>query len=687
MVSSVHPLYSAPDELYHKVRRPSPREYRSTVPRPSNGSLRTTASVDSSGSTIRDGGYGERTKTPTPFTSFKRMEVTTVMPRFDSLRPMFDRQQSPVHLVGGPTETTWVGLYIPSDHQFGSPNDDPRFVMYGKSLTELIPFKGKYTPDMSRLAFTTSRYADGRKRDRDSVSTAGENVTNSSSSGTAPSSDTLDTELTTPFTNFDKPAILAATIERWVAQLTSQLDYEELLKFFYTYRSYISPFDLLHILIYRFQWTLMPSSDDAVAPEGVEVEPELTHWKEDGAIKRIVRARTCVVLRYWLSTFFVVDFLRNRRLGIMMTNWLNMISRSKLLDSLPDAKVRIAILCALYNYLKSIACFQAMLGLVKDLVRQSKIIYYEDGRACTPPEDRKVGEWDGNSVRLSPELLDMSPVLEMLLADDDPSRTDPRNPDVDLDFTLPLPKADIAHLKPSDDGFHEPDGDNPPPPPLTPYQRAYLRAGVGAPTIPGQIISSIIPHAGRLTIQQANALAPLHIADPVTLNPNATSAERGTSYVSKHHSKMERAVVNTLGRLSQWKHMLNPRSPFTSQPLKIIGQMPRGGSVFKRNAAISGGTLVSGSFPKLPNGSYTPYQRSPLSIDRGEEATNEEAPAENEMKNIPVIDVHAPVLDEEEAEAMAPAQGANDRPLPLMPSVSEGENREHADENEVNALL
>lgn len=339
MMSNVHPLYSAPDELYHKVRRPNPREYRSTAPRPSNGSLRTTASIDSSGSTIRDGGYGERTKTPTFSTSYKRMDVTTVMPRFESLGPMFDRQQSPVHLVGGPTETTWVGLYIPSDHHYGSPNDDPRFVMYGKSLTELIPFKGKYTPDMSRLAFTTSRYADGRRRDRDSASTAGENMTNSSSSGMAPSFDTLDTELTTPFTNFDKPAILAATIERWVAQLTSQLDYEELLKFFYTYRSYISPFDLLHILIYRFQWTLTPSSDDAVAPEGVEVEPELTYWKEDGAIKRIVRARTCVVLRYWLSTFFAVDFLRNRRLGIMMTNWLNMIYRSKLLDNLPDAKV------------------------------------------------------------------------------------------------------------------------------------------------------------------------------------------------------------------------------------------------------------------------------------------------------------------------------------------------------------
>lgn len=319
-----------------------------------------------------------------------------------------------------------------------------------------------------------------------------------------------------------------------------------------------------------------------------------------------------------------------------------------------------------------------MLGLVKDLVRQSKIIYYEDGRTCTPPEDRKVGEWDGNSVPISPELLDTSPVLELLIADDDPSRTDPRNPDVDLDFTLPLPKADIAHLKPSDDGFHEPDGDKPPPPPLTPYQRAYLRAGIGAATISGKIVSGIIPHAGRLTIQQANAMAPLHIADPLTLNPNATSAERGTSYVSKHHSKMERAVVNTIGRLSQWKHMLNPRSPFTNQPLKIIGQMPRG-SVFKRNAAITSGALVSGSFSKLPSGSYTPYQRSPLSMDRGE---NEEAVVDDGTNQIPVIDVHAPVVDEEDAET--PAQETDERPLPGAPPALEGEG--HTDETQVNTL-
>lgn len=305
-----------------------------------------------------DGGGDERSQTPTafgePLANADNVDVKSVMPRFESLGPMFDRQQSPIHLVAGPTETTWVGLYIPSDHQFASPNDDPRFVLYGRSLAELIAFKGKYTPDMSRLAFTTRRYADGSERDSVSVSTtvvgdSGFSSSSSSSTSTAagarrgmtPSSDTVNTELTTPFTNFDKPAILAATIERWVGQLTSQLDYEELLKFFYTYRSYISPFDLLHILIYRFQWTLTPSGDDTIAPEGVEdLEAELTHWKEDGAIKRIVRARTCVVLRYWLSTFFVVDFVKNRRLGLMMTNWLNMVSRSKLLDKLPDARVR-----------------------------------------------------------------------------------------------------------------------------------------------------------------------------------------------------------------------------------------------------------------------------------------------------------------------------------------------------------
>lgn len=385
--SSTHMIYAAPDELYHQVRRPAPRRdfNKSTAARPSNSSLRTTTSLDSN-STVRESTLGVRVQTPTPATYMYNggtIRIPPVMPGFDQLGPMFDRQQSPVHIVAGPAETTWVGLYIPSDHAYGSPNDDPRFVMYGKSLTELIPFNGKYTPDMSRLAFTSKRHADGSARwtskkemrekalawqqqqkaklqqqqQRASVATTADTLAPTDRSNSSltvsdagagapstpspiPSSDTLHTDVTTPFTPFDKPAILAATMERWIGQLTSQLDYEELLKFFYTYRSYITPFDLLHILIYRFQWTLTPSSDTTMSPPGVELERELASWAQDGAIKKIVRARTCVVIRYWLSTFFVVDFQNNRKLALTMTNWLNVVHRSRLLDDLPDAKVR-----------------------------------------------------------------------------------------------------------------------------------------------------------------------------------------------------------------------------------------------------------------------------------------------------------------------------------------------------------
>src|ERR1700744_2662525 len=51
-----------------------------------------------------------------------------------------------------------------------------------------------------------------------------------------------------------KRMMIAASIERWVAQLTSVLDYDGLLNFFLTFRTYISAVDLCRLLICRFQW-------------------------------------------------------------------------------------------------------------------------------------------------------------------------------------------------------------------------------------------------------------------------------------------------------------------------------------------------------------------------------------------------------------------------------------------------
>ncbi len=117
--------------------------------------------------------------------------------------------------------------------------------------------------------------------------------------------------------------LVAATIERWLAQLTSALDYDELLVFFLTYRSYISALDLCHLLTCRFHWALGRSASGG-----------------DDMIRRVVRVRTFVAIRYWLLTFFAVDFVPNRELRLLLASWLNTLRRDPILQKHTDATVR-----------------------------------------------------------------------------------------------------------------------------------------------------------------------------------------------------------------------------------------------------------------------------------------------------------------------------------------------------------
>ncbi|KAG7087720.1 hypothetical protein E1B28_013666 [Marasmius oreades] len=122
-----------------------------------------------------------------------------------------------------------------------------------------------------------------------------------------------------------KKQILAATIERWLAQVTSEYNYDELLIFFLTYRTYISPVDLAHLFICRFHWAL---TDDTSGLAGAGTEDR---------VKRIVRLRTFVALQYWITTFFSVDFLHNRELRVLMASWLNAMVKDPILGKYPDA--------------------------------------------------------------------------------------------------------------------------------------------------------------------------------------------------------------------------------------------------------------------------------------------------------------------------------------------------------------
>ena len=156
-----------------------------------------------------------------------------------------------------------------------------------------------------------------------------------------------------------RKVLIAATIERWIAQLTSELNYDELLIFFLTYRTYVSAVDLCHLLICRFHWALESSSSSPPSVAGsarssyrLSSNPGIGNGlgfgnnltvndnsNNDDMVKRIVRVRTFIAIRYWLLTFFVIDFVPNRELRVLFGNWLNTLAKDPTLHGKKDIMV------------------------------------------------------------------------------------------------------------------------------------------------------------------------------------------------------------------------------------------------------------------------------------------------------------------------------------------------------------
>lgn len=206
------------------------------------------------------------------------------------------------------------------------PRDDPRFVIWGEldaaPLNEqrVSVHEDAVSPPRSRPHSHTysissrKRSIKGKSGLSARTSSPSRNETGAPASSATSSVD--DSE------DSSRRVLMAATIERWIAQLTSQFDYDELLIFFLTYRTYIDALDLCHLLICRFHWAL---------------EEPLS--QQEIMVKQIVRVRTFVAMRYWLLTFFRVDFLPNRELCLLFANWLNTLWRDPILDKYNDARV------------------------------------------------------------------------------------------------------------------------------------------------------------------------------------------------------------------------------------------------------------------------------------------------------------------------------------------------------------
>ena len=97
--------------------------------------------------------------------------------------------------------------------------------------------------------------------------------------------------------------ITAATPARLVAHITSPsfLDYELLSDFFLTFRSYLSPSDLVSYLVARLEWAVNNLDN----------------------FGRIVRVRTFVALRHWILNYFVDDFVPDRQFRVSVCQLVN----------------------------------------------------------------------------------------------------------------------------------------------------------------------------------------------------------------------------------------------------------------------------------------------------------------------------------------------------------------------------
>ncbi|KAH8831215.1 hypothetical protein DL96DRAFT_1586895, partial [Flagelloscypha sp. PMI_526] len=175
-----------------------------------------------------------------------------------------------------------------------APRDDPRFVIWGEVST------GRQ--DISRSNSSVSAASSRRSNLHQSSPPPATNRTSHAPPQISNSDSGEDSK---------KRIMVAATIERWIAQLTSEMSYDELLNFFITYRTYVSAVDLCHLLICRFHWSLQK-------PSSLE-EPAI--WKKISAFVGL----------FWLLTFFAVDFVPNLELRRLISGWLNTLVKDPIL--------------------------------------------------------------------------------------------------------------------------------------------------------------------------------------------------------------------------------------------------------------------------------------------------------------------------------------------------------------------
>ncbi|THH30302.1 hypothetical protein EUX98_g3880 [Antrodiella citrinella] len=485
------------------------------------------------------------------------------LPALDKISPM-----SP--------ETT-IKLSMKSE-ETAAPKDDPRFVIWGEVEVEDDGF------DITRASATdlsSSHSAVSRRRSSKRHTVAALDAPSVRvSSGEGP-----------------KKVLVAATIERWIAQLTSELNYDELLIFFLTYRTYISAEDLGHLLICRFHWAL--------------AQPTSTH---DEMVRRIVRVRTFIAIRYWLLTFFTVDFVPNRELRLLFASWMNSLLKDPILGRHKDA--------------------MNLVRKLRKVVLDCRDAHTRKGRPTRPSMERTSSA--SNSYTL-PALGDLS---DGHFADSlRKAVTNDEDGDIDLDFDGLTSTGQGFRLNASALLKN----------PNTPVDLALLRQ---------PLLLAFLQH-GKQSAPTA-APAPRDLALPVP------------------HSAISRVIVNTMGRLGRWKRVLNARSQTRAPLGCVDGSgfdLEGAGGEVGSELRLSGGVeqylkavdnAASQVLPSLPA-----IEMSPNSPNDAVTPTmaSQEPPSLNEAAGIITSDATSPAHEEEPSRISESTENGS-LLSPAVPSLS-----------------
>ncbi|KAI3604166.1 group protein [Moniliophthora roreri] len=356
-----------------------------------------------------------------------------------------------------------------------------------------------------------------------------------------------------------KKQLLAATIERWIAQVTSELDYDELLLFFMTYRTYISPLDLAHLLIARFHWALTApcaaeSTSQPTASGSLHTQAQDIERAE--RVKRVVRLRTFVAWRYWLITFFSVDFRPNPELRMLVSTWLNTLVRDPIIGRWDDAMSLVKKLRKVVKECKKVHSPSTIKSKNKSSKANS---HHRSSQSQTPTaQTSKTSSGSGSAGNGTPTgkehlLGEKFAEATRQLSQAKKRAQEEEESDVDLDLpdydepssssaSAGLPLSTLSILQRTD---HAPGPDSPT------LARGGGSGGVGLGSYRGEFIES-----------------------PATL--------------PIHSNSLSKVFVKTIGRLGRWKRVLSDRRPSTisSKPVADTGGI----------GAMGGPTGVGGAY-------------------------------------------------------------------------------------------